>query len=35
MADKKAHLTIDGVDEAIEFPIYSGTLGPDALMYAN
>ncbi|WP_227369821.1 citrate synthase [Halomonas sp. M20] len=31
MADKKAHLTIDGVDEAIEFPIYSGTLGPDVI----
>nr|WP_298412822.1 citrate synthase [uncultured Halomonas sp.] len=31
MADKKAHLTIEGVDEAIEFPIYSGTLGPDVI----
>lgn len=31
MADKKAHLKIDGVDEAIELPIYSGTLGPDVI----
>ncbi|ANF58505.1 citrate synthase [Halotalea alkalilenta] len=31
MADKKARLTIDGADEAIELPIYSGTLGPDVI----
>ena len=31
MSDKKATLTIDGLDEAIELPIYSGTLGPDVV----
>ncbi|MFT6261994.1 MAG: citrate synthase [Crocinitomicaceae bacterium] len=31
MADKKAHLTIDGLDETLEFPIYEGTLGPDVV----
>ena len=29
MSDKKATLSIDGIDEAIELPIYSGTIGPD------
>ncbi|WP_415898562.1 citrate synthase [Neptuniibacter sp. QD48_11] len=31
MADKKARLTVDGLDEAIELPVYSGTLGPDVI----
>jgi len=31
MSDRKATLSIDGVDEAIELPIYSGTLGPDVV----
>ena len=31
MSDKKATLSIDGMDEAIELPIYSGTLGPDVV----
>ncbi len=31
MTEKKATLTIDGVDEAIELPIYSGSLGPDVV----
>ena len=31
MSDKKASLQIDGENEAIELPIYSGTLGPDVV----
>jgi citrate synthase len=31
MSDKKATLTIDGLDDSIELPIYSGTLGPDVV----
>ncbi len=31
MADKKAILKIDGVDEALELPIYEGTIGPDVI----
>ncbi|GAB0151243.1 MULTISPECIES: citrate synthase [Marinobacterium] len=31
MADKKARLTVDGLDEAIELPVYSGTEGPDVI----
>ncbi|MAY41035.1 MULTISPECIES: citrate synthase [unclassified Neptuniibacter] len=31
MADKKARLTVDGLDESIELPVYSGTLGPDVI----
>lgn len=31
MADRKAQLTIEGVDKAIEFPVYSGTVGPDVI----
>ena len=31
MSDKKATLTIDGMDSALELPIYSGTLGPDVV----
>ena len=31
MSDKKATLNIDGMDDSIELPIYSGTLGPDVV----
>ncbi len=31
MSDKKASLSIDGLDEAIELPIYSGSIGPDVI----
>lgn len=31
MADKKAILTVPGLDEPIELPIYSGTVGPDVI----
>jgi citrate synthase len=31
MTDKKAHLTVDGLDESIELPVYSGTIGPDVV----
>lgn len=31
MTDKKAHLTIDGLDETIDLPVYSGSLGPDVV----
>lgn len=31
MTDKKANLTVDGLDEDISLPMYSGTLGPDVL----
>ena len=31
MADKKARLTVDGLDEAIELPVYSGSEGPDVI----
>jgi citrate synthase len=31
MSDRKAILSIEGIDEAIELPIYSGTLGPDVV----
>ncbi|WP_409522796.1 citrate synthase [Nitrincola sp. MINF-07-Sa-05] len=31
MADKKARLTVDGLDEVIELPVYSGTIGPDVI----
>ncbi|SFH35107.1 citrate synthase [Modicisalibacter xianhensis] len=31
MADRKAKLTIDGLDKTIEFPVYSGTTGPDVI----
>jgi citrate synthase len=31
MADKKARLTVDGLDEVIELPVYSGTEGPDVI----
>jgi len=31
MSDKKATLSIDGIDDPIELPVYSGTLGPDVV----
>lgn len=31
MADKKAYLKIDGVEEQYELPVYEGTLGPDVI----
>jgi len=31
MADKKATLTVDGLDETLELPVYEGTLGPDVV----
>lgn len=31
MADKKARLTIDGLEEVIELSVYSGTEGPDVI----
>ena len=31
MSDKQASLTIDGADEAMDLPIYSGTIGPDVV----
>jgi citrate synthase len=31
MSDKKAFLTADGLDETLELPIYSGTMGPDVI----
>lgn len=35
MTDKKAHLTVDGLDTPIELPIYSSTEGPDVIDVAN
>jgi len=31
MADKKAQLTVDGIDKTIELPVLSGTLGTDVI----
>lgn len=31
MADKIARLTVDGIDEVFELPVYSGTMGPDVV----
>ena len=31
MSDRKASLTIDGIDGSIELPVYSGSLGPDVV----
>lgn len=31
MADKKARLTVDGIDQTIELPVLSGTLGTDVI----
>ena len=31
LADRKAKLSVDGVDNAIELPVYPGTAGPDVI----
>ncbi|MDR5901052.1 MULTISPECIES: citrate synthase [Halomonas] len=31
MADRKATLTVDGLEKTIELPVYSGSLGPDVI----
>ncbi|MFV8783225.1 citrate synthase [Microbulbifer sp. SA54] len=31
MSDKKAQLTVDGIDSAIELPVHTGTAGPDVV----
>lgn len=31
MSDKKAQLTIDGIDSPIDLPVYSGSTGPDVV----
>ncbi|MGE4533419.1 citrate synthase [Halomonas sp.] len=31
MADRKATLTVDGLEKTIELPVYSGALGPDVV----
>jgi len=31
MVDKKAHLTVDGINDPIALPVYSGTIGPDTV----
>ena len=31
MADKKATLKVDGVEETLELPVYEGTVGPDVV----
>lgn len=31
MADKKATLTVDGVEEVLELPVYEGSVGPDVV----
>lgn len=31
MTDKQAHLTVDGLDETIDLPVYSGSVGPDVI----
>jgi len=31
MSDKKAQLSIDGMDETIELPVYAGSTGPDVV----
>jgi len=31
MTDKKAHLTIDGIDNKIDLPIYASSVGPDVI----
>jgi citrate synthase len=31
MADIKATLTVDGIEESLELPVYKGTLGPDVI----
>jgi len=34
MADIKATLTVDGIEETLELPVYKGTLGQDVVTYA-
>ena len=31
MADKKATLKVDGIEETLELPVYEGTVGPDVV----
>jgi len=31
MTDKKAHITIDGIDSKIDLPIYASSVGPDVI----
>ena len=31
MTDKKAQLTVDGIESGIDLPIYSPTVGPDVI----
>ena len=31
MADKKATLKVDGIEEQFELPVYEGTVGPDVV----
>lgn len=31
MTDKKAHLTVDGLETSIELPVYTGSVGPDVI----
>ncbi len=31
MTDKKAHITIDGIDSTIDLPIYASSVGPDVI----
>ena len=31
MSEKKAQLSIDGIDEPIDLPVYEGTTGPDVV----
>ncbi len=31
MTDKKAYLSVDGLEESIEMPVYTGTTGPDVI----
>ena len=31
MADKKATLKVDGIEETLELPVYEGTIGPDVV----
>jgi len=31
MSDKKARLSIDGMDETLELPVYQGSVGPDVI----
>ena len=31
MTDKKAQLTVEGLDEKVDLPVYSGSTGPDVI----